>query len=83
MAAADTPELFQEQAVTDMLEMDGKLFVVENVPARVSVQTGEQLLFPDTVERLPQTVWERKTPVRVLETPVFEFAARRGGHDQR
>lgn len=75
MAMPDDTETFREEAVTYILETDGKLFVIKNVPARVSLQTGEQLFSPNTVERLQQTVWEGKTPVRVLETPVFEFAA--------
>ncbi len=75
MAMPDDTETFREEAVTYILETDGKLFVIENVPARVSLQTGEQLFSPNTVERLQQTVWENKAPVRVLETPVFEFAA--------
>ncbi len=70
-----TQKTFDEQTVTYVLEIDGKLFVIENVPARVSLATGEQLFAPDTVERLQQIVWEKQTPTRLLETPVYEFAA--------
>jgi hypothetical protein len=48
--------------------------VVENVPARVCVETGEQLFSPETVERLQQMVWEQRKPARVIEVPVYEFA---------
>jgi hypothetical protein len=48
---------------------------VENVPARVCLETGERFFAPETVERLQQTVWEGRRPHRVIETPVFEFAA--------
>ncbi len=64
-----------EQKVTYTLEMDGKLIVVENVPARVCPQCGEKLFSPETVERLQKTIWEQKQPVRMLQTPVFDFAA--------
>ena len=63
-----------ERRVTHALEVNGELIVVENVPARVNLETGEQLFSPDTVERLQQMVWEQKTPKRVIQVPVFEFA---------
>ncbi len=63
-----------ERRVTYALEVNGELIVIENVPARVNLETGEQLFSPDTVERLQEMVWERKTPKRVIQVPVFEFA---------
>ena len=71
----DGGERFIQENVTYVLEMEGQLFVIENVPARVSVETGEQLFSPETVDRLQQTIWTKQKPVRVLETPVYEFAA--------
>ena len=67
-------ETFIEKKVTYAIELDGKFVIVENVPSRVCVETGERLFAPETVERLQQTVWERRKPRRVIETPVFEFA---------
>ncbi|HOU12133.1 MAG TPA: YgiT-type zinc finger protein [Anaerolineae bacterium] len=67
-------ETLIDQRVTYSLEIDGKFIIIENVPARVCKETGEQYFSPETVEQLQQTVWEQKQPVRVLETPVFEFA---------
>ena len=72
-------ETFVERHVTCALEMNGKFFVIEHVPARVCVETGEQLFAPDTVERLQRTIWGRRKPARVIETPVFEFAHRNAG----
>ena len=68
-------EQFVAQKITYVLEVEGRLLVIENVPARVSEETGEQLFSPETVERLQQTAWAEKKPARVLETPVYEFAA--------
>jgi YgiT-type zinc finger domain-containing protein len=67
-------ETFIEKKVTYAIELDGKFIIVENVPSRVCVETGERFFAPETVERLQQTVWERRKPRRVIETPVFEFA---------
>lgn len=67
-------ETFVNKTVTYVLDDDGKIIVVENVPARVCVETGERLFSPETVERLQQVIWEHEKPVRILETPVYEFA---------
>ena len=66
-------ETFVEQEVTYAIELDGKFIIVENVPARVCVGTGERSFAPETVEQLQHTVWKRRKPRRVIETPVFEF----------
>ena len=67
-------ETFIEKKVTYAIELDGKFIIVENVPSRVCVETGERFFAPETVERLQHTLWERRKPRRVIETPVFEFA---------
>jgi YgiT-type zinc finger domain-containing protein len=74
MNARSPKETFIERQVTYTLEARGKFFIIEHVPARVCVETGEQLFSPETVERLQRTIWGRKHPSRLLETPVFEFA---------
>ena len=68
-------ETIEERRVTYTLEKDGKFIIVENVPARVCVETGEQFFSPETVERLQQMIWEGEEPKRVIETTVYEFAA--------
>ena len=45
-------ETLIEQTVTYHIEMEGRLVLVENVPARVNVETGERHFSPETVERL-------------------------------
>ena len=64
-----------EQTVTYHIELGGRLLLVENVPARVNVETGERYFSPETVERLQQAVWEQSRPVRTIQTPVYEYAA--------
>ena len=68
-------ETMVERTVTYTLERDGKFIIVEHVPARVCVETGEQFFSPETVERLQQMIWEGERPKKVIETPVYEFAA--------
>ncbi len=66
-------ETLEERKVTYTLEADGRLIVVENVPARVNLETGEQLFSPETVKRLQQMIWEQSKPKRVMQVPVYEF----------
>ena len=68
-------EEFEERKVAYTLEIDGRVIIVEKVPARVSLETGEQFFSPETVERLQKLVWEKRKPDRIIETPVYEFAA--------
>jgi YgiT-type zinc finger domain-containing protein len=65
-----------EDIVTYTIQLGDKLVVVEHVPAKVCGQCGERLYSPETVERLQSTVWGRREPSRMLQTPVFDFAAK-------
>ncbi len=67
-------EMLVAREVTYTLEVNGKLIVIENVPARMNLETGEQFFSPDTVERLQQVIWAQREPKRVIQVPVFEFA---------
>jgi hypothetical protein len=66
-------ETLVEQRVTHSLDVDGRFILIENVPARVNVESGERLFAPETVERLQQIAWKLRKPNRVIQTPVFEY----------
>jgi hypothetical protein len=74
MFATDPPEEFSEQEVTYIAEVEGRLVVIEGVPARVSCITGERLYAPETVERIQAIVWGQSPPVRTISAPVYEFS---------
>jgi YgiT-type zinc finger domain-containing protein len=63
-----------DTVATYTLEQGGKLIVVEHVPARVCVETGEQFFAPETVEHLQSLINGETQPARVIETPVYEYA---------
>jgi YgiT-type zinc finger domain-containing protein len=67
-------ETMEERRVTYTLQVNGKFYIIENVPARVCLESGEQFFSPETVEQLQKIIWEEQQPKRVLETPVYEFA---------
>jgi YgiT-type zinc finger domain-containing protein len=64
-----------ERRVTYTIELDGNVAVIENVPARVCVETGEQFFSPQTVERIHEIIRGNNSPKRTIATPVYEFAA--------
>lgn len=66
-------ERLVEKRVTYTLEMDGKSYIVENVPARVDEETGEQFFTPSTVESLQETILGQAEPIKVIETPVYVY----------
>ena len=67
-------ETFVPEKVTYTIAVEGQLTVIENVPARVSLETGEQLFSAETVERIQQLISSKQKPARMMEVPVFEFA---------
>ena len=57
-----------------ILDLDGKLFIFENVPARVNSVTGEQFFAPATVRRIQQLAVSANEPTRTIEAGVYEWA---------
>ena len=68
-------EVLIEKQVTYTLQLDGELFVIENVPARVNEETGEQFFSPSTVEHLQQIILTGQKPDHFTKVPVFKYAA--------
>lgn len=68
-------EILTERLVTYSIELDGKFYIVENVPARVNEETGEQYFSPETVERLQKKIRSNDRPKKTLETPVFDYSS--------
>lgn len=74
MGASMPEEKLVERLVTYTLLKDEKLYIVENVPARVNEETGEQFFSPQTVEKLQRIISEHPRPARFIQTPVYDFA---------
>lgn len=67
-------ETMVDTTVTYTLEHQGKLYVIEHVPARVCQETGEEFFSPSTVEHIQALIRGKKRPSRFIQTPVFEYA---------
>ena len=68
-------ETMKDAQVTYTLEKEGKFYIIENVPARICEETGEQFFAPATVDRLQKIILTGTKPKKTIETPIFEFAA--------
>ncbi|MBC8336131.1 MAG: hypothetical protein HQ525_09725 [Anaerolineae bacterium] len=74
MSQKNSTEKTVKRNVTYSLFKDGKFYIVENVPARVNTETGEEFFSPATVESLHNIILGKKTPVRTVQTPIFDFS---------
>ena len=72
--ANEMKETMVDTEVTYTLQYEGKLYIVEHVPARVSRETGEQYFAPETVEHLQSIVRSGRKPDKTIETAVYEYA---------
>ncbi|MFZ4703595.1 MAG: YgiT-type zinc finger protein [Candidatus Methylumidiphilus sp.] len=68
-------ESFEERIINYTIEVDRQLYLIEHVPARVCLDTGEQSFSPETVERIQDIIERQPIPSRIVETPVYDFAA--------
>jgi YgiT-type zinc finger domain-containing protein len=66
-------ETMIETEVTYSLEVEGKFYIIEHVPARVCRETGEQFFTPETVEHIQSLIKGEEKPTRIIETPVYEY----------
>ncbi|AKD58518.1 zinc finger, YgiT-type [Spirosoma radiotolerans] len=62
-----------ETHVRYILDMNGQLYVFENVPARVNLTTDEQFFTPATVRRIQQIALSAKPPTQTIQVGLYEW----------
>ncbi|WP_035987954.1 YgiT-type zinc finger protein [Leptolyngbya sp. KIOST-1] len=67
-------ETLVEKNVTYTLNINGQFILIENVPARVNEETGEQFFSPSTVERLQKTILGEAKPDHFVQVPVYNYS---------
>ena len=72
--ATEWQEILVEKQVTYTLNLNGQVILIENVPARVNEETGEQFFSPSTVERLQQTILNQQEPDHFVQVPVYNYS---------
>ena len=68
-------EKLVKEKVTYTLLKGGEFYLVQDVPARVNVETGEQLFSPETVMELQRLFSEKEKPIRYVQTAVYQFTS--------
>jgi hypothetical protein len=68
-------EPLEAQLVTYIIELEGTIMIIEHVPARVNSDTGERFFAPETVEKIHAILQAKREPHKILQAPVFDFAA--------
>jgi YgiT-type zinc finger domain-containing protein len=61
--------------ITHEEKRGGQIYLFEHVPAQVCAACGELWIAEVTLQQIDQLVHEG-TPVRTVQTPVYEFASR-------
>ena len=64
----------EERSIRHIMEYEGRIVVVENVPALVCTQCGETVLRPDVAEKLQQIVWGKVPRAGTVEVDSYDFA---------
>ncbi|WP_343074962.1 YgiT-type zinc finger protein [sulfur-oxidizing endosymbiont of Gigantopelta aegis] len=55
-----------ETQVSYTIKYQGKFYIIENVPARICQETGEEYFSPETVEHIQKFIKGHKTPDRTI-----------------
>ena len=63
-----------EKTITYPTEFDGRVVIVDNVPALVCSQCGEIALRPDVAEKLQQIVWGKTLRPKTVAVDAYNFA---------
>ena len=62
----------EAQRVTRLQKYEGHWFIIENVPALVCTQCGEQYFTPDAHDLVVELVSRGQAPQRIESVPVYD-----------
>ena len=68
--------MLEDMVVTLTYEEGDKYLFVEHVPALVCNKCGERIYSPKVTDKLLKFAQDKLRPVKTIEVPVFDFAAR-------
>ncbi|MEX0787053.1 MAG: type II toxin-antitoxin system MqsA family antitoxin [Dehalococcoidia bacterium] len=64
----------ESKLITYVSQHDGRVTIIENVPALVCSQCSEQSLRPDVADKIQQLVWNQPAPKRQDSVPVYDLS---------
>lgn len=70
---SNAQEVLVKKLVICTLQINGQVFTVENVPACVNEETGEQFFSLSAAERLQQIILTEKELDCFTEVPVYNY----------
>ena len=66
-------EKFTSQLVNETFEIEGKLILVENIPAQVCSRCGEIIFSSETAEKVRVMVQGETKPIKSIQVDVFAY----------
>jgi HTH-type transcriptional regulator/antitoxin MqsA len=67
-------EEFQIDYVNEVFQIDGKFYLVENIPAEVCSRCGEEIFSRETTERIRVMLHEETKPLKSISMDVFTYS---------
>ncbi len=64
----------EERLITYPTEHEGRIIVIENVPALTCTQCGESVLRPEVAEKLQQIIWGKTAHRRTVRVDAYDYA---------
>lgn len=64
----------EQRLIRYVQDDDGRIVIIENVPAEVCAQCGEEYIQSDIAKKIQQLVWERPASRRSKKVPVYDLA---------
>ena len=64
----------EERQIRYVQDFKGRVVIVENVPAEVCTQCGEQLIRPEVAEKIQKIVWGEVVRPKPVEVDSYDFA---------
>ena len=64
----------EERLIRYVQDFQGRVVVIDNVPAEVCAQCGEQFIQPDVGEKLQKIVWGEVPRPKKVQVDSYDFA---------
>ena len=65
----------KQETTSDVFQLNGKFYLVENIPVEICTQCGEETFSRETTEKIRQMLHESSQPIRTVSMDVFSYQA--------
>lgn len=62
------------ELISEVFNIQGKFYLVENIPATVCSRCGEEVFSRETTEQVRVMLHEQKQPIRSISLDVFSYS---------